>query len=78
MNHNIYNKKIEVISHDNDNNNDNDNDDNDDSDDESVTESSFVEVNSENIHNILQGDSEDLYKLNNTKMDEGTTLDDFS
>ena len=71
MNHNIYNKKIEVISHDNDN-------DNNDSDDESVTESSFVEVNSENIHNILQGDSEDLYKLNNTKMDEGTTLDDFS
>lgn len=73
-------EKIEVISHDNDNNSDDnvDNNDNNDIDNESVAESSFVEVNSNNIHNILQGDAEDLHKLNNTKMDEGTSLDDFS
>jgi hypothetical protein len=40
-------------------------------------ESSFIEVNPNNIHNILQGDSDDLQRLNYTQMDEETTLDDF-
>jgi hypothetical protein len=40
--------------------------------------SSFIEVNGNNIHNILEGDSDDLYKMHNTKMDGGTSLDDFN
>jgi hypothetical protein len=38
---------------------------------------SFIEVNTNNIHNIIQGDSNDLQKLNDIKMDDGTCLDDF-
>jgi hypothetical protein len=40
--------------------------------------SSFIEVNGNNIHNIIEGDSDDLYKMHNTKMDGGTSLDDFN
>lgn len=52
----------------------------DDSDNDTTREnnhSSFIEVNNNTIHNIIEGDSDDLYRLHNTKMDEGTTLDDF-
>lgn len=46
--------------------------------DDQGDDSSFIEVNNNNIHNIIEGDSENLYKINNNKMDEGTTLEDFS
>ena len=41
-------------------------------------DSSFIEVNDENIKSILQGDSDDLLNLSSAKMDEGTLLEDFS
>lgn len=38
----------------------------------------FIEVNNSNIQNIIEGDSDDLCTVNNSKMDNGTTLlDDF-
>jgi hypothetical protein len=40
-------------------------------------ESSFIEVNSNNILSIIQNDSEELQKFNNLKMDRGTMLDAF-
>jgi hypothetical protein len=50
------------------------------SDDENIEEndSSFIEVNNNNILSIIQNDTEDLQKFNNYKMDEGTMLDEFT
>lgn len=50
---------------------------------ESEEESNFIEVNSENIVKVLQGDNEILENLKdsdlfNINMDSGTTLDDFA
>jgi hypothetical protein len=64
-------EKIEVVTDANDSENHSQNNDiyNDDS--------SFIEVNNNNIHDIIQSNSDELYQFNNTKMDEETTLEDF-
>lgn len=62
-------------------NDDNQSDDDIKSDDDIIeenTESSFIEVNNNNILSIIQNDSDTLHKMNNFKMEEGTMLDEFT